>query len=47
MDTQRDLDQLNLIWASGQAPWMNPLTASQRESFPTSAAEARPATASA
>jgi glucose-1-phosphate cytidylyltransferase len=24
MDTQRDLDQLNLIWASGQAPWMVP-----------------------
>ncbi len=25
MDTQRDQDQLNLIWASGRAPWMVPM----------------------
>lgn len=26
MDTQRDVDQLNQLWASGRAPWMIPRT---------------------
>ncbi|HOA73897.1 MAG TPA: glucose-1-phosphate cytidylyltransferase [Phycisphaerae bacterium] len=34
MDTQRDLDYLNQIWASGQAPWMTPPTRSRKSAEP-------------
>lgn len=32
MDTQRDVDHLNQIWASGKAPWAAPMTSGRRPS---------------
>ena len=38
MDTQRDLDHLNQLWASGEAPWTIPLrNAGAEESKPRAA----------